>query len=223
MRNGDIERIERIIGYEFRDISLLERAFVHKSSTPNNHLASNQRLEFLGDSVLSLVVSVKLFSSYPNACEGDLTNMRKSVVSKTPLAEYILKHNLLDYLSVGLGDIKSGMKEKNYSDLFEAITGAIYLDGGFDAAVKFVETSLSGVIEGVATRRDVDAKSAFIEYAASKKSSWEFVRVTDEEKDGYFVCEAILDYVVYGKGSGGRILDAEMMAATRAMYFLKKN
>ena len=132
-----MERLEAAIGYTFTDKALLRRAMTHSSHSNetgerNHHLLCNERLEFLGDSVLSIVVSRYLYSAYPQEGEGILTNMRKDVVCAEALARYARRIGIGDCLLLGKGEAQSGGydKENILADAFEALLAAIYLDAG---------------------------------------------------------------------------------------------
>lgn len=137
MNLNPLERLESAVGYSFKDKSLLHRAMTHSSHSNetgerNHHLLCNERLEFLGDSVLSIVVSRYLYATYPQEGEGVLTNMRKDVVCAEALARYARRIGIGDCLRLGKGEAQSGGfdKENILADAFEALLAAIYLDAG---------------------------------------------------------------------------------------------
>ena len=137
MNLNPLERLESAVGYSFKDKSLLHRAMTHSSHSnetgeKNHHLLCNERLEFLGDSVLSIVVSRYLYTAYPQEGEGVLTNMRKDVVCAEALARYARRIGIGDCLRLGKGEAQSGGfdKENILADAFEALLAAIYLDAG---------------------------------------------------------------------------------------------
>ena len=137
MNLNPLERLESAVGYSFKDKSLLHRAMTHSSHSnetgeKNHHLLCNERLEFLGDSVLSIVVSRYLYATYPQEGEGVLTNMRKDVVCAEALARYARRIGIGDCLRLGKGEAQSGGfdKENILADAFEALLAAIYLDAG---------------------------------------------------------------------------------------------
>ena len=157
--NPDLDLLETTLVYTFRDRSLLERAVTHRSwaheqvAPGDEHHARklhNESLEFLGDSVLGLVVANYLCNSYPVGTEGELSRMKHRLVSAPTLAKASQKLNLGDFLRFGRGEEKSGGRQKNalLADVFEAITGAIFLDGGMEAATHFVCYALRNELEG---------------------------------------------------------------------------
>ena len=148
-----IERLEAAIGYSFKDKSLLRRAMTHSSHSNetgerNHHLLCNERLEFLGDSVLSIAVSRYLYATYPDDGEGILTNMRKDVVCAEALARYARRIGIGDCLLLGKGEAQTGGcdKENILADAFEALLAAIYLDAG-DRAMAIIDAVLLPLVE----------------------------------------------------------------------------
>ena len=148
-----IERLEAAIGYSFKDKSLLRRAMTHSSHSNetgerNHHLLCNERLEFLGDSVLSIAVSRYLYATYPDDGEGILTNMRKDVVCAEALARYARRIGIGDCLLLGKGEAQTGGfdKENILADAFEALLAAIYLDAG-DRAMAIIDAFLLPLVE----------------------------------------------------------------------------
>ena len=147
------ERLEAAIGYKFADPSLLRLAMTHSSHSNetgerNHHLLCNERLEFLRDSVLSIVISRYLYTTYPNEGEGILTNMRKDVVCAEALARYARAIGIGDCLLLGKGEAQTGGydKENILADAFEALLAAIYLDAG-DGAMTIIESFLLPLVE----------------------------------------------------------------------------
>ena len=148
-----MERLEAAIGYRFTDKALLRRAMTHSSHSNetgerNHHLLCNERLEFLGDSVLSIAVSRYLYATYPDDGEGILTNMRKDVVCAEALARYARRIGIGDCLLLGKGEAQTGGcdKENILADAFEALLAAIYLDAG-DRAMAIIDAFLLPLVE----------------------------------------------------------------------------
>ena len=135
------ENISAVLGYRFRNKALLHRALTHPSFAFENNLPSNQRLEFLGDAVLSLIVAERLFRKLPEAPEGILTQRRADFVQKTTLAELGRKMALGRFLLLGKGEEKQGGRQtpSNLANVLESLIGAIYLDGGLEPARRFIE------------------------------------------------------------------------------------
>jgi ribonuclease III len=154
----DLDRIESILGYNFKDRVFLERALTHRSwaheqVAPGDEEQArklhNESLEFLGDSVLGLIVANYLCHAHPAGTEGELSRMKHRLVSAPALAKASQALNLGDFLRFGRGEEKSGGRQKNalLADVFEAITGAIFMDGGLEAATQFVCYALQGELE----------------------------------------------------------------------------
>ncbi|HXM35067.1 MAG TPA: ribonuclease III [Pyrinomonadaceae bacterium] len=158
-RAPDLDHLETILHYDFRDRALLERAVTHRSwaheqVTPGAEEARrlhNEALEFLGDSVLGLVVAAHLCRVYPSSTEGELSRMKHRLVSAPTLAKASLRLNLGEFLRFGRGEEKSGGRRKDalLADVFEAVVGAIFLDGGLGAATSFLEQALVEELEQV--------------------------------------------------------------------------
>ena len=158
-QSPDLDQLEVIIHYDFRDRALLERAVTHRSwaheqvapGAEEARRLHNEALEFLGDSVLGLVVADRLCRVYPSSTEGELSRMKHRLVSAPTLAKASLRLKLGDFLRFGRGEEKSGGRRKDalLADVFEAIAGAIFLDGGLDAAASFIERALLEELEQV--------------------------------------------------------------------------
>lgn len=147
MSSEEIAAVEKIVGHTFSEPLLLVTALTHESFVnerkDGKRCKSNERLEFLGDSVLGMIVTEYLFRAYDSA-EGVLTDMRQHIVSKEPLAAAVRDMGLLHYYRLGRGarSDKNKFKDKTVSNLFEAVLGAIYLDGGWESARQFVHAHL---------------------------------------------------------------------------------
>ncbi|VAW91205.1 Ribonuclease III [hydrothermal vent metagenome] len=157
----------KIIEYTFNDIALLDSALTHRSAASNN----NERLEFLGDSVLGLVISSELYKRFVDIDEGVLSRLRASLVKGETLAELAKEINLGEYIQLGSGELKSGgfRRASILADAFEAVIGAIYLDGGIQAATKFIlsqyQTRLSKVNPSEVSK---DPKTRLQEYLQAR-------------------------------------------------------
>lgn len=218
------KKIEKKIGYTFRDGALLERAFTHASASARDNY---QNLEFLGDSVLGFIVSRTLYSEYADTDEGSLTKMRAAVVSERPLAAAIDRLGVAEELITGESEKKNGVSDHSSvkCDLFESLTAAIYLDGGLDEAEKFVLGALSEEIAAAAdSARRSDAKSRINEYAMKKGVSAEY---REEKRTGaphmpVFTFSLLLGGEVAGEGSGTSKRAAQQAAAREALGRIEK-
>lgn len=165
--NFDPELISRRIGYRFRDTDLIKRALSHKSIINDDALAkSNERLEFVGDRVLGLVTATMLQRAFPDADEGELHRRHRTLVRKDTCADVARELELGGFLLLGNSEVRSGGRSKQaiLGDACEALIAAIYLDGGFDEAFKFVERHWRRRMEAADKPRR-DAKSALQEWA----------------------------------------------------------
>lgn len=173
----DIGKLEKVLSYEFADRTLLERAITHRSwaheqTGPGGEEAArrlhNESFEFIGDSVLGLLVADYLFSHHENLTEGELSRMKHRLVSTTTLCKAAKRIDLGSYLRVGHGEEKSGGRRKQalLADVFEAVLAAIYLDGGIDAARRFVQRALEKELEEASPQSAAaaDHKTAFQEF-----------------------------------------------------------
>ncbi len=217
MLDAEIKKIERIIGYKFRNKALLETAFTHESyvNEMRDKTESYDRLEFLGDAVLDVIVSEELYAKLKEN-SGKMTATRAKIVSKEPLAAAIDKMQLMQFMRIGVGSFNNVRESiKARSDLFEAIVAAIYLDSmrDFDAVRNFVIARLD---TGLNT---VDYKSMFQEHC-QKHFPGNPIPVYSREQDtdsGLFISRVTVDGKVYGAGSGKNRQSAEKLAAKEAL------
>ena len=227
-----LEELQNRIGYTFANQELLTRALTHSSysnetGARNHHLLCNERLEFLGDSVLSLITSEYLYSTFPDLPEGDLTRMRAATVCEGALASYAEKIGLGEFLLLGKGERQSGGAKKPavIADAFEAILAAIYLDVGGAEALQTVSNFLLPFIkEAVAALPDVggyhtDSKSRLQEFVQKDKGTPEYRLISESGPDHNktFVVEVYLDSNCIGRGQGHSKKYAEQAAAKAAL------
>lgn len=164
-----LSALARLLGHEFRDEALLERALIHPSAVRRPDAPTYQRLEFLGDAVLGLVISDMLYVTYPEASEGELSRRKANLVRGETCAAVAREIGLGGFVVLGEGEALSGgrTKEAILSDVCEAVIGALYLDGGYDAARPFIETHWRERMIQAAPRLK-DAKTALQEWAHSR-------------------------------------------------------
>lgn len=214
------------IGYNFEDLELLNRAFTH-SSYANEHkrqrLFNNERLEFLGDSVLSLVVSNYIFEKYPDYPEGELTKLRATVVCEPSLALVAKKLKLGKYLLLGKGEEATGGRERVsiVADAVEAVIGAIYLDGSLTSAREFILNSFTDIIdEAVTGNLFIDYKTELQEVLQrSTKSKIKYVVINEEGPDHnkVFHIGVKVGNKLLGEGVGRSKKEAEQNSAKVAL------
>lgn len=227
-RYDGLLELERIIGYTFQDMELLNQALIHSSFT-NEHrmdkLYNNERLEFLGDAVLEVVTSEFLYMNYPDQPEGELTKKRASLVCEPTLAFCGRELSLGRYLRLGKGEDATGGRTRDsiISDAVEAVIGAIYLDGGFANAKEFVLKYILTDIEH--KQLFYDSKTTLQEIVQGEYTSEVVYVLTKEEGPDHnktFTVEAQLEGKVIGHGQGRTKKAAEQQAAYNAIRLLKK-
>jgi ribonuclease-3 len=219
-----IKDLEAAIGYQFQNIQLLQNALTHSSYANerwHNSLLSNERLEFLGDSVLGMLVAEYLYHTFPDRPEGELTRMRADMVCEHTLATVANKIGLGNHLMLGHGEERLGgrSRESILADATESVIAACFLDGGLEAAARFVKKYI--LVEVPVTRlNNVDYKTALQELVQQKKNqalSYTLVGQSGPDHDKQFDVEVSLNGSVVGKGSGRSKKRAEQMAAKAAM------
>lgn len=220
-----IKEVEKIIGYEFKDKALLNRALTHNSKeqkTTKNY----QSLEFLGDSILDFIVAKRLMEIYPNAKEGELTELKANIVSKEPLAKVIDDLNLNDYLQAEADSILTSPKVM--SDIFEAIVAAIYLDSNdITRAETFILVKLESTFRNAQNKDTIkDYKSLLLEYCSKQKVKinveFEVVDISGPPHNSTFKVCCKVEGRPYGYGIGQSKKEAEQKAAEVALDELKK-
>lgn len=210
--------VEEKIGYRFKDKRLLEEAFTHVTYAHLHKVKDNERVEFLGDTVLQFVITDYLYKKYPTKTEGELTRLRAELVCEESLLKVVHKLRLEGYLRIEGG--KANVGKKTYSSLFETVTGAIYLDGGYENAKKFIFES--GLIESVEKPRAKDAKSRLQEYLQALHEQPPVYESVKEGKDNAptFRCKATAcGQSATGEGKSKKT--AEQQAAQRLLQKLE--
>lgn len=223
----DITRLEERIHYVFRDKEILTRALTHSSfanETTGNRIHCNERLEFLGDSVLSLCVCNYLYVTYPDLPEGRLTVLRKNVVCQRALAEYATEIALGEYLLLGKGEAKDGReKPKILEDAFEALLGAIYLDSGNLRTVErfllpFVRRELHRMESDLVPLEDYKTLlQQYVQQTPGEELRYETVSETGPDNAKTFTVRALINSNCFGEGSGSSKKEAEQNAAREAL------
>lgn len=221
-----IKKIEEKIGVQFKNKDLLKEALVHRSyinEHPTFGLGHNERMEFLGDAVLELVVTEYLYQNYNNP-EGDLTNWRAALVNSRMLAETADKFELYDYLYLSRGEAKdTNPKAKNYilANAFEALIGAIFLDQGWEVVKQFLLKNLLVELPHILKNKlYMDAKSNFQELAQEKTGITPSYKVISESGPDHakdFVIGAYLEDKLIAEGKGTSKQEAQMNAAQNAL------
>ena len=215
-----LERLQRAIGYQFKDTGLLTLALTHRSYGGQN----NERLEFLGDSVLNFIVAEDLFCRFEEAREGQLSRLRARMVKGVTLAEIAREFNLGDYLRLGTGELKSGgfRRDSILADALESIIGAIYLDSGFEVCRERVLCWFSTRLNGLSLKDTTkDSKTRLQEYLQARQKDlprYEVVSVQGQAHAQVFQVMCYVDELsdaTQGVGSSRRL--AEQKAAKQAL------
>ena len=214
--------LEQALGYTFRDRALLENALRHSSYANENrkeHLTSNERLEFLGDSILGFVVADALYRTYPNHPEGDLTRMRAELVCEGALAAVAAQLHLGDYLLLGHGEEHGGGRQRASinADAVESVLAAVYLDGGFAEA--------KGIIAEAHAPVNSDFKTMLQELVQREKNQtlrYQLVSESGPDHDKEFRVVVLLNDRVLGEGTGRSKKRAEQAAAEQGLRTLEQ-
>ena len=225
-----MKELELKLGYEFSNRALLSNAMIHSSyANENRHLGlhSNERLEFLGDSVLSLVVARHLFINCPDMPEGRMTRLRAELVCEQSLFSVAQKLKLGEYLMLGKGEELTGGRNRQsiLADCVEAIIAAMYLDGGYDVASKFIHAMILDGFDPQKHGRTGDHKTELQELIQRKSGqvlSYEMIGASGPDHCKVFTARVTLNGVPIGEGEGHSKKEAEQAAACKALEELKK-
>lgn len=221
-KQDEITELEKKIGYEFKQKQLLRQAITHSSFSNEqkiNKLKNYERLEFLGDAVLELLSSQFFFQSFPDMSEGQMTRLRSSMVCEPALAFCARDISLNKYILLGKGEEATGGRERDsiISDVMEAVLGAIYLDGGLEAADRFVKMFILSDLEN--KQLFYDSKSILQERVQKlgKTLFYELLEESGPDHDKVFVVEARIDGQALSKGTGRNKKAAEQQAAYQVL------
>ena len=216
-----LDKFQTILDYQFKHLDLLEQALTHRSYSRNKN---NERLEFLGDSVLNLVISQHIYQRQPEADEGELSRIRSSLVKQDALARVARDIGLGDFIYLGGGELKSGgfRRASILSDTLEAIIGAIYLDSGFESAqntILFLYRNYLFTLPDTDTLKD--AKTRLQEYLQSKQldlPEYTVIKTTGKSHDQVFTVTCSVELLqLQSKGTGSSRKKAEQDAAKKVM------
>jgi len=225
------QKLEKTLGYSFRDKSLLVNAMTHKSfanECPDTAGPDNERLEFLGDAVLDLIVSEYLMGALPAADEGELSRIRSDVVAMPSLAELARLLGIGQDLLLGKGESGSGGREKPslLADALEALFGAVFIDGGYRAARSVVLPLVTPLLEQASTDEGQDHKSRLQEFLQADRKDLPVYRMADvagPDHDRVYRVEVLIEDRVHGTGKGRTKKSAEQNAAEAALKVLDKD
>lgn len=217
-----MHQLETVIGHTFKDPSLLETALTHTSyaNEARGRVKHNERLEFLGDSVLSIVVADYLFHHWTDRPEGELTKARASLVCESALFQFAQEIDLGRYLRLGRGEEMGGgrMRPSVVSDAFEALIAALYLDGGMEAARAFI---LPFITEGKTAEADYKTQlQEVIQQNPEERLRYELEGETGPDHDKHFQMAVYLNSNLIGRGEGHSKKAAEQAAARQALKLM---
>lgn len=223
-----MDTLENRLNYQFKDKNLLKNALTHSSyaNEIRNGITSNERLEFLGDSILSLIVSEHIYTRFPDMPEGELTRLRASLVCEKALCGFSREIGLGEHLLLGRGEDKGGGRERDsiLADAFEAVLAAVFLDGGMENAKKHVMNFVLREINCNNDENDFkDYKTLLQEIIQRNPEEYVTYILTDEkgpDHDKLFTVEVRLNSNTIGTGSGKSKKRAEQMAAKQALELM---
>lgn len=221
----NIREFQRLIGHQVRNDELFVQALLHRSflTRIQRPVRSNERLEFLGDSILNLIVAEYLYHHYPDAEEGDLTKVRSRLVNRKALAAYARDIRLSDFILMSSSAAQALGKGSDtiIADTYEAVIAAVYLDAGYDAARRFVERQLLLALKsGTVLTEDDNYKSMLLEYAQSRGLGiprYIIVKEDGPDHDRTFTVEVLLNNERRASGTGKNKKEAEQSAARRTL------
>lgn len=224
-RHAELMDLSARLGVDFSDITLLDEALTHPSYTneSKDSIPHNERLEFLGDAVLELASSTYLYTRFPACSEGELTKMRASLVQSGTLARLARHLGLGEYLRLGRGELQNGGadRQNNLENVFEAVIGAVYLDGGWDTAQDYVRAQLETEIARIRpTRVTRDYKTVLQEYVQRQKHEtvvYELIGERGPDHDKRFTVRVLVCGRPMGEGTGRSKKEAEQHAAARSL------
>lgn len=226
-----LEELEGIIGYKFQTIGVLQEAVTHSSfanENRNQQMKDNERLEFLGDAILDLIVSEYLFKKHPDMPEGDLSKIRASIVCEASLAKVARENALGQYILLGKGEEITGGRQRAsiLADMFEAITGAIFVDGEFEDVRQFITKTLVQSVDHLSIEDLYTDYKTLLQENIQKESTmpirYEVVEEKGPDHDKDFYVEVSHGEVCLGRGIGKSKKEAEQNAARVAIKNLKE-
>ncbi len=216
----------KIIGVETKNLELFETALTHRSfinETRLEKIEHNERLEFLGDAVLELIITEYLFHKYPEKFEGELTSFRAATVRTESLAETAEKLGIGDFLFVSKGEEMTGGRKKPYilANTYESLLGAIYLDQGYETSKEFVYSNLTEKIDEIVKNRlDIDSKSKLQEISQEILNitpRYELINTVGPDHNRSFTMRVLINEWDFGQGVGKNKQEAEQRAAKKAL------
>ncbi len=224
-RLRQLNELEAVIGYSFKNIDILNNALTHSSYTAakSEFYEHNERLEFIGDAILDMVISLHLYNKCKNSPEGSLTRFRSGIVCEKSLYNASCRLKLGSYLLLGKGEENTGGRKRVsiLADVFEAVVAAIYIDGGMRKARAFILTNLKDTINDAVEHRIFNDYKSFLQEYIQKKDmgrlSYQLLKEKGPDHDKTFEIELYLDETAIGRGAGHSKKDAQQAAARDAI------
>ena len=222
----DLSVLEESIGYKFKNIELLKKALTHTSYAYENKVESNEKLEFLGDSILEFLSSKHIYNNYPNLKEGEMTKVRATVVCEESLYKIADKHNFSDFLYVGKSERmhQGNRKVAIMADSVEAVIAAMYFDSGLEVCEKFIIDNLKEEIKNASQNVGIkDHKTVLqekLQVNGNVDIKYEIIKESGPDHDKTFFAEVKLNGKVLAQGKGKTKKQAEMDAADKALKIL---
>ena len=223
MQNKSIEQLEQSINYTFQDKNLLKKAFTHTSYAYEHHIESNEKLEFLGDSILEFLSSKYIYANYSNLKEGEMTKVRAEVVCEDSLYLVAQKHHFSDFLYLGKSEELSMGKTKPaiLADSVEALIAAIYFDGGLAEAEKFIIENLKDAVEKSSKNVGMKDHKTVLQEKLQEHGNihivYEVINTKGPDHDKTFISQVSCDGKILATGEGKTKKQAEMQAAQKAL------
>ncbi|MEY4386705.1 MAG: Ribonuclease 3 [Verrucomicrobiota bacterium] len=228
---ADLSALQNRIGYTFQNAELLRLALTHPSIAheAGSHIQTNQRLEFLGDAVLQLILTRALYDTFPGYGEGPLTKARATLVNRRTLAQHARSVGLHEHIFVSRGEEQTGGRTRPsaMADVFEAVVGALFLDGGLEAARTFVMTEFAPHISNITELPSIDNPKGelqeMLQATSAEAPKYELISASGPDHDRSFECKVTHSGIELGRGTGKSKKDAETAAALVAYQALKQS
>ena len=223
MQNKSIEQLEQSINYTFQDKNLLKKAFTHTSYAYEHNIESNEKLEFLGDSILEFLSSKYIYANYSNLKEGEMNKVREEVVCEESLYLVAQKHHFSDFLYLGKSEELSMGKTKPaiLADSVEALIAAIYFDGGLAEAEKFIIENLKDALEKSSKNVGMKDHKTVLQEKLQEHGNvhivYEVINTKGPDHDKTFISQVSCDGKILATGEGKTKKQAEMQAAQKAL------
>ena len=219
----NLEKLENSIGYTFKNKELLKQALIHKSYAFENHIQSNEKLEFLGDSILEFLSSKYLYNNFPNLSEGEMTKVRATIVCEESLHQIALRHNFSDFLNLGKSESsnKANLSKAILADSVEAVIAAIYFDSNMEQAEKFVVENLKEpaliASKNVGQKDYKTVLQEKLQKNGEVRIQYEIIKEEGPDHNKSFTAQVKCNNKVLASGTGKTKKNAEMEAAKKAL------